>query len=198
MDCRTESELVRFDWISSARFGVIINSEGIDIMSTGAPAIMLHPIGRIFTPFDTAAGTPIQPAVANGVHGTVEVFPEYSAGLADIDGFSHLFLLFHFNRCTNIRLQVVPYLDTTERGVFSTRAPCRPNGIGISVVRLVEREGNRLKVQDVDMLNGTPLLDIKPYIAAFDSRTGTRSGWLDSVGDSDISRADDRFHSHES
>ena len=152
----------------------------------------VKPIGVIHTPFKEARGTPIQPRMAQGAEGTVEVFPEYVDGLKDIGGFERIWLLYWFDRAPASRLVVTPFMDDVPRGLFSTRAPCRPNPIGISCVRLVEAKGGLLKVSDVDMLDGTPLVDIKPYTARFDHWEVSRNGWLDEPG---VNRrtADDRF-----
>ena len=136
------------------------------------------PIGVIHSPFKEAKGTPIQPSGAIGIEGTVEVFPEYGAGLKDIDGFSHLILLYHFHLTEGYSLTVRPYLDKTTHGVFSTRIPGRPNPIGLSIVRLVKVEDCTLCIQDVDIVDGTPLLDIKPYVPEFDLRETDQIGWL--------------------
>jgi len=135
-------------------------------------------IGVIHSPFKEARGTPIQPTGAEGVDGTIEVDPEYCAGLKDIGGFSHLILLYHFHLTEGYSLEVRPYLDTATHGVFSTRIPGRPNPIGLSVVRLVKVENCTLHIQDVDIIDGTPLLDIKPYVPAFDLRETEQIGWL--------------------
>ncbi len=140
--------------------------------------IRLTPIGVIHTPFRAAAGTPIQPRRAKGVKGTVEVFERFLEGLKDLQGFERVWLLYWFHRASQAQLRVVPYLDDRERGLFATRAPCRPNPIGISAVRLLGVEGNLLSVADVDILDGTPLLDIKPYAPEFDCFKVTRCGWL--------------------
>jgi tRNA-Thr(GGU) m(6)t(6)A37 methyltransferase TsaA len=121
---------------------------------------------------------PIQPAGARGVAGTVEVLPEYCDGLKDLEGFSHIFLIYHFHLSQGYSLRVKPFLDDSMRGVFATRAPKRPNAIGISVVRLVEIKGCTLRIEDVDIAEGTPLLDIKPYVPQFDAREAERIGWL--------------------
>jgi tRNA-Thr(GGU) m(6)t(6)A37 methyltransferase TsaA len=121
---------------------------------------------------------PIQPSRARGVAGTVEVFPEFQAGLQDLEGFSHIVLVCHLHQAAGYDLKVVPFLDTEVRGLFATRTPKRPNPIGLSIVRLVEIEGNRLSIQDLDLLDGTPLLDIKPYVLEFDERKDARMGWL--------------------
>jgi tRNA-Thr(GGU) m(6)t(6)A37 methyltransferase TsaA len=117
------------------------------------------------------------------VAGRVELLPEYEEGLRDIEGFTHIYLLYVFDRASEPRLSVVPYLEDVERGVFATRAPCRPNALGMSLVRLLRREGATLYIEDIDVLDGTPLLDIKPYISRFDSREDARSGWQDDVDD---------------
>ena len=140
--------------------------------------ITFRPIGVISTPFPESRGTPIQPQAAEGAVGTVKVFPEFIQGLQDLDGFSHIFLLYHFHRCQGFSLLVKPFLDEVQRGVFATRAPARPNPIGLSIVRLERIEHDTLHVLDVDMLDGTPLLDIKPFVPAFDARDVTRIGWL--------------------
>ncbi|MGD0095992.1 MAG: tRNA (N6-threonylcarbamoyladenosine(37)-N6)-methyltransferase TrmO [Terracidiphilus sp.] len=152
----------------------------------------IAPIGLIHTPFKHAEGTPIQGIAGERAEGVVEVLPDLIEGLRDLEGFDRLWLIYHFHRASEARLVVLPYLDTTERGVFATRSPVRPNHIGISVVRLLRIEMNRLYVADVDMLDGTPLLDIKPYVPAFDSFEKSRSGWLDGKSASEVV-ADDRF-----
>ncbi len=143
-------------------------------------------IGVIHSPFQQATGTPIQTRAAEGVEGTVEVFPEFVAGLQDLEGFERIWLLYWFDRASQDgnTLRVCPYLDTEHpRGVFATRAPARPNPIGISPVRLLEVVGNVLRVSEVDILDGTPLLDIKPYVSHFDSFQVERLGWLQDAGD---------------
>ncbi len=141
--------------------------------------ITYHPIGRIRTPFTEVAGMPIQASAAGGAAGRIELDPALIEGLADIDGFSHLILLYHLDRTGPPRLTVVPFLDDQEHGLFATRAPTRPNPIGISVVRLLSVEGTTLHIADVDMLDDTPLLDIKPYVPALDDRAAARSGWYE-------------------
>ena len=140
--------------------------------------IRYRPIGVIHSPFKETKGMPIQPAGARGVAGTIEVIPEYGDGLKDLEGFSHIFLLYHFHLSQGYSLMVKPYLDDSLRGVFATRAPRRPNAIGISVVRLVGIEGCTLHIEDLDIADSTPLLDIKPYVPEFDSREVERTGWL--------------------
>jgi len=151
----------------------------------------LKPIGLIHSPHRQAEGTPIQPRWAAGIEGTVELFPEFAPGLRDLDGFDRIWLLYWFDRAREARLEVVPYLDTQMRGVFATRAPSRPNPVGFSCVRLLAVEGARLRVADLDVLDGTPLLDIKPYVPDFDVFPVERIGWYASARGSRI--ADGRF-----
>ena len=156
--------------------------------------IVYEPIGVIRSPFREPQGTPIQPSAARGVEGRVEVFPEYAEGLTDLEGFSHVVLIYHFHRSGPARLSVRPYMDDREHGVFATRAPARPNPIGLSVVRLLKVEGNVLHVADVDIVDGTPLLDIKPYVPQFDAAAGARIGWLQGkLGRLPRARDDGRF-----
>lgn len=156
--------------------------------------ICYHPIGIIHTPFRERAGMPIQAVGGEDCSGCVEVFPEYAGGLKDVEGFSRIILIYHFNQSGTCRLQVVPFLDTLPHGVFSTRAPDRPNPLGLSVVRLTRKEGNCLHIKGVDMLDGTPLLDIKPYLPDCDSFEGERTGWLSERGALlKAVRSDDRF-----
>jgi tRNA-Thr(GGU) m(6)t(6)A37 methyltransferase TsaA len=136
------------------------------------------PIGIIFTPYQDPQGTPIQAAASLGVQGRIQIFPEYQEGLQDVEGFSHLILIYVFHLCRDYSLKVKPFLDDVKRGVFATRAPARPNPIGLSVVRLKRVEEETLYISDVDMLDGTPLLDLKPYVPEFDHRGGARIGWL--------------------
>ena len=154
----------------------------------------IRPIGTIRSPFTRLEGMPIQPSGAAGVGGTVEVLPEYADGLQDLDGFSHVILLYLFDRSVGYELKVVPFLDETPRGLFSTRAPRRPNPIGISIVGLEGVDGRVLHVDGVDVLDETPLLDIKPYVPAFDAPPRCRTGWLEESGETAREkRSDDRF-----
>jgi tRNA (adenine37-N6)-methyltransferase len=160
--------------------------------------MQLKPIGIIHSPFTEAAGTPIQPAVARGTEGTVEVFPEFAEGLQDLDGFERIWLIHWFHQAAPARLRVVPFLDPAERGIFATRAPCRPNPIGLSAVRLLKVEGNLLRIAEVDILEGTPLLDIKPYAPALDHFSVGRAGWLEKVwAGRETAVADARFEKRE-
>jgi len=140
--------------------------------------IKYRPIGIIHSVFKEPKGTPIQPAGAKGIKGTVEIFPKYAEGLEDIEGFSHIILIYHFHLSKGYALKVNPYMDSETHGVFAMRGPSRPNSIGISVVRLIGIERNILHIQDIDIVNGTPLLDIKPYVPEFDIRKAEKIGWL--------------------
>lgn len=161
--------------------------------------LVCEPIGVIHTPFQTTEGMPIQPAAASGVQGTVEVFEPFAEGLKDIDGFSHLILLYHFHLSRGYNLQVVPFMDSSAHGVFATRAPRRPNSIGLSIVRLLKVEGRYLHVENIDVLNDTPLLDIKPYVPVFDAQGQVKSGWLENESrDVSAQRADSRFSAQDS
>ncbi|MBN1409763.1 MAG: tRNA (N6-threonylcarbamoyladenosine(37)-N6)-methyltransferase TrmO [Spirochaetales bacterium] len=141
--------------------------------------IIYKPIGIIHSPFKETKGTPIQPVAAGDTEGVIELFSEYTEGLLDLDGFSHIILLFHCHLSNKLFLKVKPYMDDTEHGVFSTRAPSRPNAIGLSIVRLIRLEKNLLYIKDVDIVDGTPLLDIKPYVEKFDYRADSKKGWLE-------------------
>lgn len=160
------------------------------------PGEAFRTIGVIRTPFVESEGTPIQPVYAREAEGTVELLPEYAEGTLDLDGFDRLWLLYCFDRAPAARLRVVPFRDDRAHGVFATRSPCRPNPLGLSCVRLLAVEGCRLRVAGVDMLDGTPLLDLKPYVPQFDSFPGARAGWLD-AGRVDRTRADRRFEGEE-
>jgi tRNA-Thr(GGU) m(6)t(6)A37 methyltransferase TsaA len=156
--------------------------------------ITLTPIGIIHTPFRSVEGMPIQPAGAADVNGTVEIRPEYEQGLDGLDGFSHIILLYAFHLSQGYSLKVKPFLDEERHGVFATRAPRRPNPIGLSVVRLVRVEGCTLEVQGVDMVDGTPLLDLKPFVPQFDVPQVERIGWLEkNLERLTQARADSRF-----
>lgn len=156
--------------------------------------IKYKPIGVIHSPFKEPKGVPIQPAGAQGIDGTVELFPEYTEGLKDVEGFSHLILIYHFHLSKESPLKVKPYMDNKVHGVFAMRGPSRPNSIGISIVRLVRVEGNILHVQDIDIVDGTPLLDIKPYVPEFDIREVEKTGWLEkNVHKLSTSKDDGRF-----
>ncbi len=142
-----------------------------------SPEFKAQPIGIIHSPYTDPKEVPIQGRFS-GARGEIEVFPEYEEGLKDVDGFSHLIILYWFHRAEGCSLLVKPFLDDTPRGLFATRYPARPNPIGLSVVRLLERRGNILQIAEVDVLDGTPLLDIKPYVSQFDQRESATIGWL--------------------
>jgi len=141
--------------------------------------ITFKPIGVISTPFKTKEGMPIQSIGAIGVEGKIEISHEYEQALDDLDGFSHIILLFYFHQTKETKLKVVPFLDDKLHGVFSTRAPSRPNPIGLSVVKLIQRKKNILFIENVDMIDGTPLIDIKPYIPEVDNINSEKIGWLE-------------------
>lgn len=157
--------------------------------------LKLQSIGTIRSPFRERKGMPIQPVGARGIRGTVEVLPEFEKGLQDLEGFSHIYLLYWFHLSEGFDLTVKPFMDSEYHGVFATRAPRRPNQIGLSVVRLVAVKGNKLTVEDIDILDGTPLLDIKPFVPEFDIfGRQFRAGWLEkqAVSPENV-KADERF-----
>ena len=156
--------------------------------------IIYQRIGIIRTPHKEIPGMPIQTANARGIRGTLEIAEEFAPGLDDLSGFSHVVLLYHFHKITKFNLKPVPFLDGTCRGLFATRAPSRVNPIGLSIVKLIAVEKNVATVEDIDILDGTPLLDIKPYIPAFDAIPQAASGWYaERLKDLPATRADDRF-----
>ena len=156
--------------------------------------IVYRPIGIIHTPFRKLENMPIQPSGAAGICGTVDLYPEFAEGLKDLAGFSHLILLYRFHESRGYSLTVTPFLDSETRGVFATRAPKRPNPIGLSIVRLVRIQGSTLDIENVDILDRTPLLDIKPYVPEFDHQEDCRIGWLEQVQRMvKTKRSDDRF-----
>jgi tRNA (adenine37-N6)-methyltransferase len=156
--------------------------------------IKYEPIGFIHSPFTDLEDMPIQPAGKVSARGTIDILPEFSEGLKDVAGFSHLILIYHLHEVRRQQLTVTPFLDQQPRGIFATRAPTRPNPVGISVVRLLKVEGSRLYVDEVDILDGTPLIDLKPYVPEFDVRPDARAGWLeDARGKVRNTVSDDRF-----
>jgi len=157
-------------------------------------AIEFTPIGIIHSPFKKREGMPIQPKGATGITGIVEVYPQFQKGLDDLDGFSHIYLIYYFHRSQGFNLKVVPFMDTRPRGLFATRAPKRPNAIGLSIVKLDRIENALLHIRDLDMLDGTPVLDIKPYVPEFDAPQAFRTGWLEKASKTVAERkSDQRF-----
>jgi tRNA-Thr(GGU) m(6)t(6)A37 methyltransferase TsaA len=140
--------------------------------------IVYQPIGIIHSPFQNIQGMPIQPTGAKGTAGTIEIYPELAEGLKDLEGFSHIILIYHFHLSKGYSLKVKPFMDEDLRGVFATRAPKRPNPIGISIVRLLKIEDTIIHIEDIDIVDGTPLLDIKPYVPEFDAQKIEKIGWL--------------------
>jgi tRNA-Thr(GGU) m(6)t(6)A37 methyltransferase TsaA len=158
-----------------------------------APEIRYRPIGTIHSPFNDEEGMPIQGGFSEA-EGTVELDAEYADGLRDLDGFSHVILLYHFDRSDGYDLEPEPYMEDESHGVFATRAPRRPNPIGVSVVELTAVDGTTLHVRGIDILDGTPLLDVKPFVPAFNGVEDATIGWLeDAIGNESRRRADDRF-----
>ncbi len=139
----------------------------------------LKPIGIIHTPYKESKGIPIQGKFDKGITGRIEVFPEYQQGLKDVEGFSHIVLIYYFDRSKDAKLISRPFLEDESHGIFAIRSPHRPNHIGFSIVKIKKVEGNSLTFSEVDILDGTPLLDIKPYVSHFDSRENVKNGWLD-------------------
>jgi tRNA-Thr(GGU) m(6)t(6)A37 methyltransferase TsaA len=159
---------------------------------TGHP-MKIQVIGTIHSPFFKASGTPIQAVYGSGVEGTVMLDETFLPALDDIDGFERIWLIYWMDRTGPFKPKVMPYRDTLEHGLFATRSPNRPNPIGISAVRFLRRKGSVLFVSDMDILDGTPLLDIKPYVPEFDCHPNSRAGWFDKAG-VDRRLADGRFH----
>lgn len=155
--------------------------------------IIFDPIGVIKTPFATLNGMPIQPEGAKEICGTVELKKKFVEGLKDLEGFSYIILLYHLHMAKECKLTVTPFMDDKPHGVFATRAPLRPNPIGISVVRLIKIEKHKLFIEDVDILDGTPLLDIKPFIPQIDNRMNNNIGWLQGKGNIFQRKSDTRF-----
>ena len=159
-----------------------------------APGVVMRPIGVARTPYTETAQIPRGPGAKHDAEGVLEIRPDLEAGLQDVEGFSHLFVIWVFHRSEGYDLVGIPFVDTQPRGVFATRSPLRPNHIGLSIVELLEVRGNRLTVRGIDILDGTPLLDLKPYVAAFDRVEESRSGWMTSSGEEiGAKRSDGRF-----
>jgi tRNA-Thr(GGU) m(6)t(6)A37 methyltransferase TsaA len=141
--------------------------------------IRLESIGIIRTTYKTIENMPIQPMGAKGKKAHIELKAKFLDGLKDLEEFSYVTLLYHLHKVTDYKLKVIPFMDTEEHGVFATRSPRRPNAIGLSTVKLIGIEGNLIYIEDADILDGTPLLDIKPFFSQFDNREKAKSGWLD-------------------
>lgn len=165
----------------------------LDVKKNALSDLGLRVIGRIRSPFTEANGTPIQPAFADDAEGRVVVDDLFSDALDDIMGFERIWLIYWMDRAAAFNPHVVPYRDTRKRGLFATRSPCRPNPLGLSVVRLLDREACILRISDVDILDNTPLLDIKPYVPHFDAHQSSKAGWLE-TSDTDRKKADERFY----
>jgi len=156
--------------------------------------LTIEVIGVIHSGFHSIEDMPIQPGGAADITGHVVVNEDYLAGLQDLDGFSHVYLIYCFHQAKRTELTVTPFMDDQPRGVFSTRSPLRPNHIGLSIVKLKSIEGNKIFIEGIDVLDGTPLLDIKPYIKEFDAVKDSTSGWLQaSAEEVSKKRSDNRF-----
>ncbi|KYC52702.1 MAG: S-adenosyl-L-methionine-binding protein [Candidatus Methanofastidiosum methylothiophilum] len=154
--------------------------------------ICYTPIGIVHSEFKEKTNVPIQSVFSNN-KGIIEIFPEFSEGLKDLDGFSHIFLIYHFHLSKGFSLKVKPFLDDVERGIFSTRAPKRPNSIGLSILAVERVENNMIYVSDIDIIDKTPVLDIKPFVSHFDQRSAVNNGWFPNKIDKNECISDDRF-----
>ena len=186
--------------VEDIRCNPVLRSSGFppsgDLLMTPCtgPVFSYTPIGIIHSPFTEPAGMPIQPAGAEGIRGTILIDEQFRDGLRDLPGFSRIILIYAFHRSQGYELEVIPFLDTVPHGIFATRAPRRPNAIGLSIVRLISVNEGELVIEGVDVLDGTPLLDIKPYVPEFDCHPDEKSGWFASCGNSGTSmKADGRF-----
>jgi tRNA (adenine37-N6)-methyltransferase len=157
--------------------------------------IIIHPIGTVYTPHTDVKNMPIQPIAAEGIKGYIKLLPEFVEGLKDLEGFSHITLLYRFHKIEGYELLVTPFMDTEKHGIFATKAPKRPNSIGMSTVKLIAIDGNILHIEQVDMLDGTPLIDIKPFYPRYDNRENVNIGWLEKNRDLPLEqlRSDERF-----
>lgn len=159
-------------------------------------SVIFEPIGIIHSPFHKLEDMPIQPTSKASQAGVVEIYPQFAEGLKDLDGFSYIYLIYHLHKSTHYKLSVIPFLDTQPRGLFATRAPCRPNPIGLSLVQLERIEGNRLHIARLDILDQTPLLDVKPFIPEFEGQEEVRIGWVTQAREQVSERSSDgRFKS---
>jgi tRNA-Thr(GGU) m(6)t(6)A37 methyltransferase TsaA len=158
-----------------------------------ADQIYYKPIGYVQSPYKDPETTPIQPVFDDETEGTIEILEDYAPGLKDLEGFSHLFVLYYLHKATTVKLSVKPFLQNVEHGIFATRAPCRPNPIGLSLVKLKEVRGNILHIVGLDILDGTAVLDIKPYCEQFDKVSDPRCGWQDELDDEEVQRLGKRL-----
>ncbi len=158
-------------------------------------SITFQSIGTIYTPHQSLTNMPIQPSGAKDTQGYIILNEEYKQGLKDMDGFSHIILIYHLHKVKEHQLEVVPFMDDKSHGIFATRSPKRPNPIGFSIVKLKKVEANKIYIEEVDILNETPLLDIKPFFRQSDNRIDAESGWLDEKESDSIikTRSDKRF-----
>jgi len=158
--------------------------------------IIVKPIGIICTPYLNTSNMPIQPIAARGIKGYIEISPEYVEGLKNLEGFSHIILIYHFHKIKEYDLEVITLSDSEARGIFASKEANRPNAIGISTVKLIKIEGNILYIEQVDMLDGTPLIDIKPFYPRYDNRLKVKTGWLDKYKKIPIEklRSDESFY----
>jgi tRNA (adenine37-N6)-methyltransferase len=167
-------------------------------LERGLSMICYESIGTVRSPFKEVAGMPIQPLGAIGVQGIIDIHPRLADGLKDLEGFSHIFLLYHLHRTAGFSLIVKPFLDKNDHGVFATRVPKRPNSIGLSVLKLLRVEGTSVHVENIDILDGTPVLDIKPYVPEFDVWNADRVGWFEGrARNAEHHRSDGRFQLNE-
>ena len=155
-------------------------------------AITFHPIGILHSAYKTEKGTPLHPNPAGGEKAKIIIFPEYVKALKDLEGFSHVWLISYFDRARPWKPVVIPYMDNKEHGVFATRCPSRPNPIGLSVVKLSGIKNNEVEVEGVDILDNTPILDIKPYLSD-EAVAGVKTGWLKNASGAHKRTADDCF-----
>lgn len=152
--------------------------------------IIIQPVGIAHTPIKCKEDAPIQGAFSPDTFGQLEILPEYAEGLKDVEMFSHLIVMYHFDRAGEVKLVRSTFLDDSPHGVFASRHPCRPNGVGLTVVRLMSRSENLLEVSGIDVLDGTPIIDIKPYIPRFDCFPEANEGWAE--GKNEVSKPADR------
>ena len=157
--------------------------------------ILIRPIGIVHTPHSDIKNMPIQPIAATGIKGYIELLPEYAEGLKDMEGFSHITLVYHFHKINGYDLITIPFMDDKPHGIFACKAPKRPNAIGISTVLLLGIDGNIIHIEQVDMLDGTPLIDIKPFYPRYDNRENVTTGWLEKNIDLPLEklRSDERY-----